>query len=219
MITLALIPVIELGYNNQGISPPDQYPYWDYAHLWNQYHADCYKKVGFLDDFKPYSPGSSFCKILEISERNLIKIIIDHTQDLRDGIYERSQVVAFFGGYLLQINGTDQYFPQCCGTLSDIQYWENLATNKAFFYEGHPEPQIKIQGEQITFDFTVDEHDEGFFPPPAQDPIHFYRSDLENAVELAKKELEIFEQRLEKMNHMHKLHIDDIGKLLIWGDN
>ncbi|WP_286433734.1 MULTISPECIES: hypothetical protein [unclassified Acinetobacter] len=84
MITLALIPVIELGYNNQGISPPDQYPYWDYAHLWNRYHADCYKKAGFLDDFKPYSPGSSFCKILEISERNLIKIIIDHTQDLRD---------------------------------------------------------------------------------------------------------------------------------------
>uniref|UniRef100_UPI00289F1EEB hypothetical protein n=1 Tax=Sphingobacterium sp. TaxID=341027 RepID=UPI00289F1EEB len=47
---LELIPVIEIGYNNQGIPTPDKYPYWEYPMLWDKYNAESYKKAGFKDD-------------------------------------------------------------------------------------------------------------------------------------------------------------------------
>ena len=54
---------------------------------------------------------------------------------MRAGKYEREQASALFGGYVLRIDGHDKYFPQCCGDLSDIHYWEKLTNGKDGFYE------------------------------------------------------------------------------------
>ena len=116
---IELIPVIEIGYNNQGVTTPNQYPYWDNFEIWDIYHEECYQKAGFKDKLVSYSKGSYFYRASEISGNNLTKIIIDHTQEMRDGKYERQQAPAFFGGYVLQVDGQDKYFPQCCGKLSD----------------------------------------------------------------------------------------------------
>jgi len=216
-MTVELIPVIEIGYNNQDIPTPDKYPYWDYPELWDKYNSDSYKKAGFKDEIKPYLPGSSFYRLSEITDYNLTKIVIDHTQELRDGKYGREQASAFFGGYVLRIDGQDKYFPQCCGDLADIKYWENLASGKdQGFYAGHPEPQVKIQGDKITFDLTVGESDEHFAPTPSENLVHFDIPSLKKAIETAKTELDKCEQRLEKINQDEKLNIDNIGGLLIW---
>jgi hypothetical protein len=219
-MTLELIAVIEIGYNNQNIPIPDKYPYWEYPESWDKYNADSYKKAGFVDEFRPYLPGSSFYQISEITHSNLTKLTLDHTQEMRDEKYGREQASAFFGGYILRMDGQDKYFPQCCGDLADIHYWENLANGKkSGFYAGHPEPQVKIQGDTITFDFTVGEYDEPFAPTPMENSVHFDIASLKSAIQVVKTELDAFELRLEKINRDKKLNIDNIGELLIWGNN
>lgn len=214
-----LIPVIEVGYHNQDITAPDKYPYWDYPELWDKFNSDCYKKAGFKDEFTPYLAGSSFYKLTEITDNNLAKIVIDHTQQLRDGKYEREQASAFFGGYVLRIDGQDKYFPQCCGDLADLKYWENIANGEEKgFYAGHPEPQVKILGNKVTFDFTVDEFDEHFAPTPKDNIVQFDTTSLSKAIEIVKIQLKLFEQRLKKINEDEKLNIDNIGGLLIWSN-
>ncbi|WP_433902796.1 hypothetical protein [Sphingobacterium puteale] len=85
---------------------------------------------------------------------------------MRAGTYEREQASAFFGGYVLRIDHQDKYFPQCCGDLSDIHYWEKLANGKDGFYAGHPQPNVKVDTNIITLDFTVEEFDELKFRNP-----------------------------------------------------
>ncbi|MCA0363011.1 MAG: hypothetical protein LCH67_03150 [Bacteroidetes bacterium] len=217
-MTVELIPVIEIGYNNQDIPTPDKYPYWEFPELWDKYNSDSYKKAGFIDVFKPYLAGSSFYRPLEITDSNLTKLVIDHTQEMRDGKYEREQASSLFGGYVLRIDGQDKYFPQCCGDLSDIHYWENLANGKDGYYAGHPQPQVKIDANKIVLDFSVDEFDEHFVPTPKDLYVSLDILSLKMAIVIAKQELQTFEIRLERINQDNKLNIDKICELLIWND-
>jgi hypothetical protein len=216
-MTIELIPVIEIGYNNQGVTAPDKYPYWDNSEIWDVYHEECYQKAGFKDKLTPYLKGSSFYKLSDITDDNLTKLTIDHTQEMRDGKYERPQdTCAFFGGYVLRVDGQDKYFPQCCGELSDIIYWDRLSNEQSSYYEGHPAPQIKFEDSNIVFNFSVDEFDEPFQPTPTENILTIDRLELKRAVEKVKTELKTFEQRLHKINEDEKLNIDNIGGLLIW---
>jgi hypothetical protein len=44
------------------------------------------------------------------------------------------------------------------------------------------------------------------------------RHELKKAVDKVKKALKSFEKRLEKINDVEKLNIQNIGRLLIWND-
>lgn len=213
---IELIPVIEIGYNNQGVTAPDKYPYWVNSDIWDNYHDECYQKAGFKDKLIPYLKGSSFFKITDISDKNLTKLTVDHTQEMREGQYERQQAATFFGGFVLKVEGQDKYFPQCCGELSDIFYWENISNGQTSYYEGHPAPKIKFENNCIVFYFSVDEFDEHFQPTPTENILSIDRLALKIAVESVKKELQIFEQRLNRINEDEKLSIENIGGLLIW---
>lgn len=217
-MTVELIPVIEIGYNNQDIPTPDKYPYWDYPELWDKYNSDSYKKAGFKDEIKPYLPGSSFYRLSEITNSNLTKLVIDHTQEMRDGKYEREQASALFGGYVLRIDQKDKYFPQCCGDLSDIHYWEKLANGKDGFYAGHPQPKVKIETNKVVLNFSVDEFDEHFVPTQKDVFVSLDILSLKTAIEIAKQELQTFGLRLEQINRDNNLNIDKICELLIWND-
>jgi len=216
-MTIELIPVIEIGYNNQGMTAPDKYPYWDNSEIWDVYHEKCYQKAGFKDRLTPYLKGSSLYKLSDITDDNLIKLTIDHTQEMRDGKFESPQdTCTFSGGYVLRVDGQDKYFPQCCGELSDIIYWDRLSNGQNSYYEGHPTPQIKFENSKIVFNFSVDEFDEPFQPTPTEKILSIDRFKLKTAVEKVKTELKTFEQRLDKINEDEKLNIDNIGGLLIW---
>ena len=215
-MNIELIPVIEIGYNNQGVTEPVNYPYWQNSEIWDNYHERCYEKAGFQTEFNPYLKGSSFYKISDISDINLTKLTIDHTQDFRDKKYGLEQTCTFFGGYVLRIEGEDNYFPQCCGELSDIIYWQKISNGQNSYYEGHPAPELKFEKENIIFDFSTNEFDEIFQPPPKQQILVVNRLDLLKAVEKAKLELQQFELRLQKINKIEDLNIDNIGGMLIW---
>lgn len=215
-----LIPVIEIGYCNQGVQVPDKYPYWNYSELWDKYNEECYKRAGFKDNFKPYLAGSSFYRFADISFDNLIKLTKDQTEEMRLGKYSREQACPFSGGYVLRIDGQDKYFPQCCGDLSDIQYWNRLVKERVnTFYQGHPEPQVKINGDTITFDFTVEEFDEHFSPTPSDNVISFDIPSLKQAIEFVMPDLEEFSNKLKQINIQENLRIDNIDRLLVWGDD
>ena len=66
MMKIELIPVVEIGYNNQGVTEPDKYPYWQYPNIWNDYNQRSYQRAGFKDKLKPYVDGSSIYKLTDI---------------------------------------------------------------------------------------------------------------------------------------------------------
>lgn len=211
-----LIPVIKIEYNDHEIIVPDKYPYWTYPEMWDIFNYKRFKKAGFQDDFKPYLPGSSFYRLNDISDKNLTKIIIDHTQNFREGKYQREQANSLNGGYVLKIDGKDKYYPQCCGELSDITYWERISNGQNSYYEGHPTPLIKFENDRIVLDFSVTEFDEPFKPTPPENIISIEIFLLKRAVENVKKELKLFEERIININKDEKLFIKDIGGLLIY---
>ena len=216
-MTIELIPVIEVGYNNQDVTAPEIYPYWDNSEVWDKYHEECYQKAGFKDKLTPYLKGSSFYNLSEIADNNLTKLTIDHTQEMRNGKYKRPQdTCTFFGGYVLRVDGQDKYFPQCCGELSDIKFWENISNGRSSYHEEHPTPQLKFENDKIVFDFSTDEFDEPFQPTPTETILTVDRLELKKAFEKVQKELQIFEYRLNRINEDKKLNIDNIGGLLIW---
>lgn len=217
-MTIELIPVIEIGYSNQGVTAPEKYSYWNNSEIWDAYNDECYKRAGFLDKFIPYLKGSSFYKLTDISDANLTKLTTDRTQEMRDGTYDREQACSFFGGYVLQVDGQDKYFPQCCGGLSDINYWERLSNKQNSYYAGHPEPAITFDNDNIIFDFSVGKFDEHFQPTLTDATLSIDRLQLRNAVDNAKEQLSTFQKRLEKINETEKLQIQNIGSLLIWDD-
>jgi hypothetical protein len=216
-MTIELIPVLEIIYSNQGVIVPDKFPKSENSEIWDKYYEERYQKSGFKEKLIPYLKGWYYYKLSDISDNILTKLIIYHTQEFRDGKINRLQeTCAFSGGYVLLVDGQAKHFPQCCGELSDIKYWENISNGKSSYHEEHPTPQIKFEGNKIIFDFSVDEFDEWFEPKPIEIKLTIDRIELKTAVAKAMTELQTFEQRLNKINDDEKLCIDNIGGLLIW---
>lgn len=219
-MNVELIPVIEIGYNNQNVPVPTNRPYWKYPDDWNAFHSESHLKAGFPDPLMPYFPGSSFYRIGDITDKNLSKIVIDHMSGHREGLPKNEDTCPLSGGYILNIDGNDVYFPQCCGDLSDITYWENLLKDDtSIFYNGHPEPVIEKTITHIIFDFKTDEFDEQFVPPPPFLIVNVDKTALERAIENVKILLGAFGQRLTKINNEEDLTIQNIENLLIWDND
>lgn len=212
-MTIQLIPLIEIGYNNQDVQVPDKYPYWENSELWDLFHIECYKKAGFRDKMIPYLKGSSFYRLTDITDDNLKKLTIDHTQESKE------QSCSFFGGYVLRIDNQDMLFPQCCGLLADINFWTKISDGQSAYYEGHPAPQITFYENSISFDLRTNEHGEIFQPPP---PVLLFQVDkieLRTAIDKTKQELITFGERLQGINSEENLNITNIEDVLIWYDD
>ena len=216
-----LIPVIEVNNYNQDIPMPSSGPYWEFVDDWENYHIATNIKARFSKELKPYSKGSSFYRIDEISDKDLLKIIhkeieIQQTEENR-GIDDL--VCSLDGGYILKIDNVDKYFPQCCGKLRDITEWEELLSDDEdpYFYMGHPSPRIIQSESSVIFDFLNSELQEGYAPPVFEDNIEVDKGALKIAIENAKKELDHFARQLIKVNKIENLNIPEIDKRLIYG--
>ncbi len=214
---MKLIPVIEVLCGSKGIDLPENGPYWEYPDEWENYLLKSRKRAGFKDPLQSFEPGSFFCEAEFISCNNLKKIVIDHTADLRNGAYDEDEACALDGGYVLQINGVKLCYPQCCGDLSDIQFWRAISKGKEGYYNGHPQPIIQIENDEIIFDLNVQEFDEEFTPIPHQRTFRFERIELEKALEETEIILENFAKRIQVININEKLKLKKIEELLIFG--
>lgn len=213
-----LIPVLEIGYQNQRIDIPEQYPYWEHPEVWQDFADKSLKKAGFKDQFIPYSKGSSFYRALEISDENLIKIINDHFDIYvsSETEWDEERVTALIGGYVLRVNSQDKLFPQCCSDLSDIVYWEAIAKyGQAKFYNGHPAPEIVFENENVVI--LCEDHFESFVPI-TDERIVVPKTDLLEAYESAILELQEFERKLNRIKSgLDYLPIQStLGEILIY---
>lgn len=212
---IKLIPVIEITCWDQGLELPKQGPYWEYPNEWNQFNALCCEKAGFKDPLIPIDLGASLYEITKISDDNLKKIILDHTQNFRNGEYGRDDISALFGGYVLEIDGTRLFYPQCCGDLSDLEFWRNLAKGNSSFYEGHPAPVVTFKKEAVVFDLTVGKYGEDFVPIPSKRYFQFNRLELKEAIKVTESVMAQFAQRLEFINQTEALNLERIEDMLM----
>lgn len=210
-----LIPVIEIGYCNQGITFPDKSPYWKYPDEWQCYLDKCYEKAGFTDKFTPYAKGSGFYRASDISDNNLLRIINDHLSFLEEPETSEEQVCALFGGYVLKIDGENKLFPQCCADLSDIAYWKALNNRETpVFDNGHPCPTVFFRDENIIFQCN-DEFEP--FTPETDEEIVVSSEAFKISYREAITELDIFINNLKRIEHKleHKT-IKPLVELLIY---
>ncbi|MFC5873910.1 hypothetical protein ACFP3I_15040 [Chryseobacterium arachidis] len=216
-----LIPVIEITNYDEDIPMPPSGPYWEFPDEWEDYRISANIKAGFSKDLKPYFKSSSFYRISEISDKDLLKIIhkeieIQQTEENR-GIDDLT--CSLDGGYILKINNVDKYFPHCCGKLRDITEWEDLIAEEehVYFYMGHPSPRVEKSETKIIFDFLNSEIQDPYSPPILEGKIAVDKEVLKIAIENAKNELFHFAQQLIKINELENLNIPEIDTILIYG--
>lgn len=152
----------------------------------------------------PYLAGSNMYLLNDLSDKNLIRCMQSATQ-MEDAVEKHYPIC---GGYILRIDGEDKFFPQCCGDLSDINYWQNLTIENLVYAQGHPKPIVDFSNNNVCFDFTLeDEYDEQFSPKPMDDHIVVSIPALKIAVDKVLPALEAFRQRLEHINITANLQI------------
>ncbi|MCU0431960.1 MAG: hypothetical protein MUC87_00740 [Bacteroidia bacterium] len=215
-----LIPVIEITSYDQEVQMPEHGPYWKFPNDWENYHRLSNIKAGYSNGLKPYAKASSFYRVSEISDVDIMKAIereIERQQtEEKNGVEDL--VCSFNGGYVLKIDNEDIYFPQCCCGLDDIREWEDLANGQCIYFSiGHPVPHVTEKNGAICFDFVNTQLRESFVPPVIQPTIEIEKAKLMLAVQKAKNELQIFADRLKAINQRENLNIPDLDKILIWG--
>lgn len=213
---MKLIPVIEVRCANQGTEIPEQGPYWKYPNEWDDFNNKSHKNAGFKEPFEPIDPGASLYEIETISDGNLKKIVLDHTQLLRNGEYDREQVFPLFGGYILEVNEERLFYPQCCGDLGDIEFWRNISNGKGTYYEGHPAPVVKFKKHEIVFDLNVQQFGEEFTPIPERRVFRVNREELKKSIKETELTLAKFAHRIQAINQSENLNLERIEDLLVW---
>ncbi|XZF16045.1 hypothetical protein ACTHGU_07895 [Chitinophagaceae bacterium MMS25-I14] len=217
---IKLVPVIEIAHYGGEIPSPEG-PYWKHPTDWDRFHIESLQQAGYPDIMTAYLTGSSFYRPNNITDSNLVKLVRDKTADMRQENYDTDLVSSFRGGYILQVDGLDVLYPQCCCDLNSIYDWKELANGKEEgFYNGHPTPLTTLQNGIITFNLPATAYyGERFVPDHPQPLISISKSDLISAVDtVVDTELKVFAARLIKINTEEKLGIDNIDRLLIWGD-
>ncbi len=76
-----------------------------------------------------------------------------------------------------------------------------------------------IEKDRVKLNFAMDEDEEKFEPEPPQKSVNISKVELRVALNEAKVELMNLAQKLNKINDQQSLGIQDIDKLLIWGDS
>ncbi|WP_294252273.1 hypothetical protein [uncultured Chryseobacterium sp.] len=219
---IELISVIEIENYIEEIPFPQSGPYWEFADEWEEYHLLTNAKAGFSKDLKPYSTGSSFYRISDISDADLLRVIQKEIDRQKDD--DNSEIVELacplMGGFVLNINESDIYYPQCCGDLSAIECWNDLlADGDSYFYMGHPSPRIIKTEKTILLDFLNSEIQEHYVPPIKEDQIEIDTDALRIALEKVNQELHHFVERLVKINETQNLNILGMERILVYGRN
>ena len=79
----------------------------------------------------------------QISLKDLPLVIKMHLEDYsKESMQQGGEINTLSGGYVLNIDGNDLLFPQCCGSLIDVAEWEGLVDGEISIWIGHPYPQV-----------------------------------------------------------------------------
>ncbi len=208
---IELIPVLKIYYANLPFRHAEHYT----PENRNKVQAASLKKAGFTADMQPYLSDTDLYRLVGLSDENLTRLVLDHIQKYRERAYEKSRTYPLLGGYVLRLDGRDQFFPQYNGDLSDIHFWKHLAAGRLTASNGQPVPGIHFEKDNVVF--TFDEETEYYQPLEAESILKFSRSGLKFAVDGVYETLLVFQERIEQINIIENLDIKNIHELLIWG--
>ncbi|WP_325435519.1 hypothetical protein [Pseudomonas nitroreducens] len=211
-----LIPVVELFYPVGSVPTPATGPYWEHVDSWQDYQSRSLLANGFSPGLKPYRAGAALYRLAEMSDEDIAQLASLHCAGGLQISGDWEQVCPLSGGYVLRLDNSDLFYPQCCSDLRDLQSWRQIAQGKGrYLYSGHPSPVIRIERGTITFDFSEGDMGEAFAPPPARSSASFPLVGLAVAVQTAELELQTFAVRLERLNAERHLNIPNIRALLL----
>lgn len=207
---IELIPVMEIWGDSSFFVSPENGPYGEYSDDYDKAHRECLHASGYKP-MQSYAKGSNFYELSAIPDANLLWEIRKLTEE-----YQIEDICPFDGGCVLKIDGKDMLFPQCCGDLSDIQYWQELTKGQyEGFWQGHPQPSITIEGDKILMELQSVGY-EDFVPYPSERILIIDINNLQGAVKEAIDELKIFAGRIDKLGEDF-LDISQLGNILVWG--
>lgn len=205
-MSLALIPVVEVIFNKNKVSPQNQ-NVWRSLAEWTAYQQACALLLGLEEKIKPIEIGYSFYKATEVS-LELLHYIVE--KELTEGNNKPNELSSLYGGYVLQENDKNLLFPQTIGTLKDIQHWENIAEGSALdnFWIGEPSPTLAQTSTELFFEF------EDPNPPFIKSKFAIDKDQLKEAVTKAKEALSVLENLINLLNFDVK--VDNLGRQLIY---
>lgn len=207
---IKLIPVIEIFHKSDNIESPKSWPYWANQDEWAKYNKECLLANGF-SEMKPYLKGSNLYPLFEISDKDLLLQI-----EYRTTGWELDEICPFDGGYILNVDGDDLLYPQCCSDLGDLNAWLELCNGKTdIYWEGHPWPSIEIENDSITFDMTSSLLEENFEPSPLKETFTIDRLYLKMAIDNLIAEMKKFVNRLNTINNKQRLGFERLDEILI----
>ena len=207
-----LIPVIELPVFDHGNETPEGYAFWERPEMWDNHYKNRISIAGFSEKVKTCQPGMPWLQIVDFPERDLSILLDLQLQKVPD----KTLLLPFYGGYILVVDGRNVLYPQCCGDLSDIGYWEGVAKGAVQPYSsGHPEPIAHYSGESIVLEFN--EWEEPFYPPCPVSSVEIEKEELAGAVLGARAILKEFADKLIRINVRNHYEIENIDQVLIGG--
>lgn len=209
-----LIPVIKIDKFPSNMTMPDgsakENPYG-----WARYDAEGLLQAGF-EYTKPYLLATRLYELKNITEANLKQLIFEEIEDYN----EENGIASLPGGYILNMDGRDLLYPQCCGSLEDIDSWKILLEEngkESSFWIGHPSPSIIDDGDFLIFDLEHSNVQENYFPDA---DIHLFsvpKEKLKKAIDEVDKELEILIERINKINEQLPSLVPNLGERMVIG--
>ena len=208
---LKLLPLIELPTVKSADAP---------AKLFNLSHDEKnkYRESELLKNystaFKPISPEMPYqYSIDEITrDEDWIKIL-----ELQFGGTNPNDYFGLFGGYALSINNKIKLYPQCCGTLEEINDWKKILSEgfePFYLQECHPAPKFYDHGENLIIECLEDET--GPFVPNTQREIIVNLTEIRAAIQNLIVEMEKFSKSIDRLS-IH-FEVNKISDYIVWGN-
>lgn len=201
---MKFIPVVEFGIENfrkddRDYVPIDHPNYKEASRIfWRQMLSDW-----GITNLLPYEPDSWFVRISDMSQEILEILVERHLVDC--DVNEADEISSFEGGFILETkNGP--FYPQCCGSLSDIAEWRDAVktndTEGCDLWVGHPMFLMKsINNDTVELSETHE------YPSDVElNSIILNRTNLSKAIKSAEEELFVFEGHI--TNILRKIPCD-----------
>ena len=209
---MKLTPTIEIAYCNQGVDPPNLHPKEECSSVWDAYRAVTHQKAGFEMPMTPIREGLFLFPFDSISEPNLEKLVIGHLDSAEE---YGEDPIPLAGGYALEENGSILLAPQCCGDLSDIDFWKSVSEGRDNLnWEAHPLPEVSYEGGRAFFSCTDTNES---FEKPFEERFDVSLMDLAKAVKAAEVTLREFEVRLAVL--LRRLNLPEFANQLTFNRN
>ncbi|MBD1921417.1 hypothetical protein H6F77_09980 [Microcoleus sp. FACHB-831] len=189
--------------------------------LWDAYWRNSLADSGIIT-LEPYANGSWLVEteILLNNKKTIELMLIKHLTNFKSGLIKSisEEVGALYGGYILEIDEKLKIYPECCGSLKDIQEWKDISewedSQETTLWIGHPWLMVSaIDEEYLQFRRTAE-----YREPPKPVIFQVKKSDLKLAIRIAEDNLFKFQEVIWPiLRNIIPKNAEEVLKILVYG--